>query len=424
MLLKATIDPLTRAIVLDTHEVLAMKEDYRVSGIKFTVPNAVGIDIAFSLSSSAVRIMYKTPALVNYYIPTDFALTDDTATFSWIFDKNVTKTAGEVLFNVCAIITNSQQVVTKEWHSAPAKVRIWEDIHVENLTPTPEEIDQIGHLTQLINTKVKASNGTAGYLAKFKDGLTIENGPKLGSDTTTFLRNDGTWAAPTAGKYAFTDGTNGFSVSENNGTPVFVTVTPSIASNITGSGNAGYLAKFESANKVVSGPRLGTSTTTFLRNDGTWVVPYALATADANGLLRKLQNDQTYYLSGKGTWIQAQNNATTTSAGYVLDARMAKTLSDKINDYRIHRKTVVCTDVAITHRSADGAYYSDAIDAGLPTGAVHLGCYISAWAGAAASFSIYYGNGTNQFRFMSDVSQTVSSINASFAYTTHGVIDD
>ena len=39
---------------------------------------------------------------------------------------------------------------------------------------------------------------------------------------------------------------------------------------------------------------------------------------------------QTAYMRGDGTWVQPQNNATTTAAGYNLDARMGKTLQDQI----------------------------------------------------------------------------------------------
>ena len=39
---------------------------------------------------------------------------------------------------------------------------------------------------------------------------------------------------------------------------------------------------------------------------------------------------QTAYMRGDGTWVQPQNNATTTQNGYVLDAKMGKTLQDQI----------------------------------------------------------------------------------------------
>lgn len=48
-----------------------------------------------------------------------------------------------------------------------------------------------------INGAVTASTTTSsGYLAKFTGNKIVANGPQLGSATTTYLRNDGTWATP------------------------------------------------------------------------------------------------------------------------------------------------------------------------------------------------------------------------------------
>ena len=76
-------------------------------------------------------------------------------------------------------------------------------------------------------------------------------------------------------KYTFTSGTNSFKVSasDSTGIPQTVIVTPSIANNITGTGTSGYLAKFNGPNTITNGVALGESTTTFLRNDGTWATP-------------------------------------------------------------------------------------------------------------------------------------------------------
>ena len=46
-----------------------------------------------------------------------------------------------------------------------------------------------------------------------------------------------------------------------------------ISNNVTGSGTNGYLTKFNGANTVTNGPALGSSTTTYLRNDGNWATP-------------------------------------------------------------------------------------------------------------------------------------------------------
>lgn len=101
------------------------------------------------------------------------------------------------------------------------------------------------------------------------------------SDTTNKKIN----TMESTGNYIqFVGGTNKFTVKD--GTSQFdVAVTPSITNNVTGSGTSGYLAKFNGANTITNGPALGSDTTKFLRNDGSWVVPagtYSLPLA-ANG---------------------------------------------------------------------------------------------------------------------------------------------
>ena len=39
-------------------------------------------------------------------------------------------------------------------------------------------------------------SGTSGYLTKFNGTNTVTNGPQLGSSTTTYLNNAGSWATP------------------------------------------------------------------------------------------------------------------------------------------------------------------------------------------------------------------------------------
>jgi len=73
--------------------------------------------------------------------------------------------------------------------------------------------------------------------------------------------------------YTFAGGTNKFTVTPSGGTAQDVAITISISNNITGSGTSGYLAKFNGANSITNGPQLGSSTTTFLRNDGSWATP-------------------------------------------------------------------------------------------------------------------------------------------------------
>ena len=48
---------------------------------------------------------------------------------------------------------------------------------------------------------------------------------------------------------------------------------PVPSNNITGSGTSGYIAKFNGTNTITNGPQLGSSTSTYLRNDGSWATP-------------------------------------------------------------------------------------------------------------------------------------------------------
>lgn len=55
--------------------------------------------------------------------------------------------------------------------------------------------------------------------------------------------------------------------------PNGVTYNIKDANAITGSGTSGYLTKFNGTNTITNGPQLGSSTTTYLRNDGSWATP-------------------------------------------------------------------------------------------------------------------------------------------------------
>ena len=59
-----------------------------------------------------------------------------------------------------------------------------------------------------------------------------------------------------------------------------ISINVSIPNNITGSGTSGYLTKFNGTNTITEGPALGSGTTTFLRNDGSWAAPSSNALSD------------------------------------------------------------------------------------------------------------------------------------------------
>ncbi len=98
-----------------------------------------------------------------------------------------------------------------------------------------------------------------------------------------------------------------------------------------------------------------TTTTKYLRQDGSWQVPpnttYGLASTSANGLLRKLNGSTANYMRGDGTWQTPpntwrgiQNNLKSTSTTDSLSAYQGKLLNDnKQAKIKIAEKTETIT---------------------------------------------------------------------------------
>ena len=130
--------------------------------------------------------------------------------------------------------------------------------------------------------KTTDNNTTYSLTQDSSDGHKITLTPSSGNAQTVTIPDNNT-------TYTFTNGTNGFTVTPSGGEAQTVTVTPSISNNITGTGTrtSGYLVKFSGTNTITNGPAIGTGTTKFLREDGTWVVPggtYSLPTASSSTL--------------------------------------------------------------------------------------------------------------------------------------------
>ncbi len=89
-----------------------------------------------------------------------------------------------------------------------------------------------------------------------------------------------------------------------------IPANPVPSNNVTGSGTSGYLTKWNGTNAITNGPQLGSSTTTYLRNDGTWAIPtdtnttYTIATGDSNGQIKVTPSSGSVYnvsVKGLGT---------------------------------------------------------------------------------------------------------------------------
>lgn len=129
-----------------------------------------------------------------------------------------------------------------------------------------------GDVTTTGTIKCDLKSETKSTLVATSKGSTASREYAVGLDKNGDLSVNIPWTDTT---YTFTGGTNKFSVSVNGGTASDVTITPSISNNITGSGTrtSGYIAKFSGTNTITNGPQIGSDTTKYLRNDGTWEVP-------------------------------------------------------------------------------------------------------------------------------------------------------
>lgn len=86
--------------------------------------------------------------------------------------------------------------------------------------------------------------------------------------------------------------------------PITYTINSNVPANAKFTDTT-YTVFGRGTNGLVPHPTTTTSTR-FLREDGSWIVPtnttYALATTSANGLLRQLDGNRSHYLRGDGTW--------------------------------------------------------------------------------------------------------------------------
>ena len=132
-----------------------------------------------------------------------------------------------------------------------------------------------------------SSNGTLTASAFSGNGasLTNVNAATVGGHTVGV--NVPSNAVFTDTTYSFSGSTNCFYVTPSGSSSYSVTIIPSISSNITGSGASGYIAKFNGASTITSGPQISAGGSRFLKEDGTWSSPgtaYTLPAATSAAL--------------------------------------------------------------------------------------------------------------------------------------------
>jgi len=127
-----------------------------------------------------------------------------------------------------------------------------------------------------------ADSGTSGY-TQLRLGNTTETSTAGGKEGQ--IRLYGTTATYYVTLKAGAPSSNRTITFPNaTGTVALTSDIPTIPSNnVTGSGTSGYLVKWNGANSITSGPQIGSSTTTYLRNDGSWATPTNTDTKNTAG---------------------------------------------------------------------------------------------------------------------------------------------
>lgn len=197
---------------------------------------------------------------------------------------------------------------------------------------------------------VTTLDGATGYLAKFNGNTSITKGPQIGTGTTKFLREDGTWQTPayttnTDEKLkivAVTSGTTyypivaanstaaanrqydatGFSYLGTNGTTSTVGVAKIILGNSTASGTAnnkqGSIGLYGSTaylTTIISGAPTAANTLTLPITTGTIALTSDIpgtVSKTAAGLCPQLPDETTTtkFLRQDGTWVAPPNDDT------------------------------------------------------------------------------------------------------------------
>ena len=163
--------------------------------------------------------------------------------------------------------------------------------------------DQTG-TASYFNVKINAADTT--YSEFVKSGANAARGlvpkPPTTANTAKFLREDATWAVPD-----------------------YIQIP---SNNVTGSGTSNYIAKWSGANTITNGPAFGSSTTTFLRNDGSWTTPTdtnTWRTVQCNGT--SIGDNTLNLKSGTNISLSNSNGVITITSSYT-DTNNATTQTD------------------------------------------------------------------------------------------------
>lgn len=175
---------------------------------------------------------------------------------------------------------------------------------------------------------------------------TLGTGGTITTLPTTNVKTGDTYRVITAGTYAGVTCEVGDLIIATSTTPTWTVAQTNIDGAVTASTTttSGYLAKFTGDKIVANGPQLGSSTSTFLRNDGSWASPYRTYTSTTGKptgnltpgfgdsiTISQISQSTTGQITATDRSITIPNATATTSAAGLMSA-LDKT---KLNNMRL-----------------------------------------------------------------------------------------
>lgn len=131
-----TVDEPSRSIQYDGNLILGVEHDKYAERIYFVAPKIVGDDIDLSADTTRIDIKFTNGYGDSYFIQSTDVKTqeDGNVSFSWLLTEKVAVTHGNISFCVCAKQINAENIIEKEWHTAPfvGKVVTGIDVAIED----------------------------------------------------------------------------------------------------------------------------------------------------------------------------------------------------------------------------------------------------------------------------------------------------
>lgn len=143
-----------------------VESDEDTTRVYFECPQYVGDGI--DLTDMNITVNFKNAnGEKDAYIVTDVEGDGNTIHFSWLLSRKVTKYKGTVQFIICAVKTNSQGVILKEWNTTLCSGDVLEGLEVELPSASENEYDVISQLLDISNTAKDTAERTQSAFLTF-----------------------------------------------------------------------------------------------------------------------------------------------------------------------------------------------------------------------------------------------------------------